>query len=182
MADEDISFFDRWLDSMADSSDYMLKIMDQAVKKSKENARLQTIDVMKQLQAATIKLEQAGVKTTDWMFERGSDGKLTGSYISEINHGLFREAMRKMYKELTEKYGKNPVGDDAQAYNRERQAWFAANMETVNGTRMPRKSLYGNKDFQRLSAAQKSTGKLLWVLSLSLILTCLINILLYIMQ
>lgn len=155
MADEDISFFDRWLDSMADSSDYMLKIMDQAVKKSKENARLQTIDVMKQLQAATIKLEQAGVKTTDWMFERGSDGKLTGSYISEINHGLFREAMRKMYKELTEKYGKNPVGDDAQAYNRERQAWFAANMETVNGTRMPRKSLYGNKDFQRLSAAQK---------------------------
>ena len=155
MADEDISFFDRWLDSMADSSDYMLKIMDQAVKKSKETARLQTIDVMKQLQAATIKLEQAGVKTTDWMFERGSDGKLTGSYISEINHGLFREAMRKMYKELTDKYGKNPVGDDAQAYNRERQAWFAANMETMNGTRMPKRSIYGNKDFSNLSAAQK---------------------------
>ena len=33
VADKDISFFDRWLDSMADSSDYMLKIMDQAVKK-----------------------------------------------------------------------------------------------------------------------------------------------------
>jgi hypothetical protein len=28
IASEDISFFDRWLDSMADSSDYMLKIMD----------------------------------------------------------------------------------------------------------------------------------------------------------
>ena len=38
IADKDISFFDRWLDSMADSSDYMLKVMDQAVKKSKENA------------------------------------------------------------------------------------------------------------------------------------------------
>lgn len=155
MADEDISFFDRWLDSMADSSNYILKIMDQAVKKSKEIARLQTIDVMKQLQAATIKLEQAGVKTTDWMFERGSDGKLTGSYISEINYGLFKEATRKMYKELSDKYGKNPVGDDAQAYNRERQAWFAANMETVNGIRMPKRSIYGNKEFSNLSTAQK---------------------------
>lgn len=155
MADEDISFFDRWLDSMADSSNYMLKIMDQAVKKSKENARLQTIDVMKHLQAATIKLEQAGVKTTDWMFERDSDGKLTGNYISEINHGLFREAMRKMYKGLTDKYGKNPVGDDAQAYNRERQSWFAANMETVNGTRIPNRSIYGSKEFSNLSAAQR---------------------------
>ena len=50
IADKDISFFDRWLDSMADSSDYMLKVMDQAVKKSKENARLETINVMKELQ------------------------------------------------------------------------------------------------------------------------------------
>lgn len=159
MADEDITFFDRWLDSMADSSNYILKIMDQAVKKSKEIARLQTIDVMKQLQAATIKLEQAGVKTTDWMFERGSDGKLTGSYISEINYGLFKEATRKMYKGLSDKYGKNPVGDDAQAYNRERQAWFAANMETVNGTRMPKRSIYGNKEFSNLSTAQKEYWK-----------------------
>lgn len=155
MADEDISFFDRWLDSMADSSDYMLKIMDQAVKKSKENARLQTIDVMKQLQAATIRLEQAGVKTTDWMFERDSNGKLTGNYISDINYGLFGEAKRKMNKELTDKYGKNPIGDDAKAYNRESQAWFAANMETVNGIRMPKRSIYGNKEFSNLSVAQK---------------------------
>lgn len=48
-ADKDISFFDRWLDSMADSSDYMLKIMDQAVKKSKEQARFKTIEVQKEL-------------------------------------------------------------------------------------------------------------------------------------
>lgn len=155
IADEDISFFDRWLDSMADSSSIMLKVMDQAVKKSKENARLQTIDVMKQLQAATIKLEQAGVKSTDWMFERGSDGKLTGSYISEINHGKFREAMRAMFQGLNEKYGKNPVGDDAQAYNRERQAWFDANMETVDGKRRPKMSLYGSAEFKNLSAAQR---------------------------
>ena len=155
LADEDISFFDRWLDSMADSSDYMLKIMDQAVKKSKENARLQTIDVMKQLQAATIKLEQAGVKSTDWMFERGSDGKLTGNYISEINQGLFKEEVREMFKSLNEKYGKNPVGDDAEAYRKERQAWFNSNMEVVNGKKVPKMSIYGSKEFSRLSTPQK---------------------------
>lgn len=155
MADEDISFFDRWLDSMADSSDYMLKVMDQAVKKSKENARLQTIDVMKQLQAATIKLEQAGIKDTDWMFERDKDSKLTGRYISEINQVLFKKKAREMYKSLNEKYGKNPVGDDAEAYRRERQAWFDANMEVVNGKKVPKKSIYGSKAFGKLSAIQR---------------------------
>ena len=155
IADEDISFFDRWLDSMADSSDYMLKIMDQAVKKSKEQARLRTIDVMKQLQAATIKLEKAGIKNTDWMFERDSKGNLSGNYISEINQALFKEKVREMFKSLNEKYGKNPVGENAEKYKKERQAWFNANMEIVNGKKVPKMSIYGNKQYQRLNAAQK---------------------------
>lgn len=155
MADKDISFFDRWLDSMADSSDYMLKVMDQAVKKSKEQARLRTIDVMKQLQAATIKLEKAGIKNTDWMFERDSKGDLSGNYISEINQALFKEKVREMFKSLNEKYGKNPVGENAEKYKKERQAWFDANMEIVNGKKVPKMSIYGNKQYQRLNAAQK---------------------------
>ena len=155
VADRDISFFDRWLDSMADSSDYMLRIMDQAVKKSKENARLDTINVMKELQAATIKLEQAGVKNTDWMFERDSKGNLTGNYISEINQGLFKEKVREMFKSLNEKYGNNPVGDNAEKYRKERQAWFDANMEVVNGKKQPKVSIYGNKAYQNLNPAQK---------------------------
>lgn len=155
MADKDISFFDRWLDSMADSSDYMLKVMDQAVKKSKEQARLRTIDVMKQLQAATIKLEKAGIKSTDWMFERDSKGNLSGNYISEINQAIFKEKLKEMFKTLNEKYGKNPIGEDAEKYKRERQAWFDANMEIVNGKKVPRMSIYGNKQYQRLNKAQK---------------------------
>ena len=155
IADEDISFFDRWLDSMADSSDYMLKVMDQAVKKSKEQARLRTIDVMKRLQAATIKLEQAGVKDTEWMFERDSKGNLSGNYISEINYALFKERMRDMFKSLNEKYGKNPIGENAEKYKKERQAWFDANMEVVNGKKQPKLSIYGNPQYQRLTPAQK---------------------------
>lgn len=155
VADEDISFFDRWLDSMADSSDYILKVMDQAVKKSKENARLNTINILKQLQAATIRLEQAGIKNTDWMFERDSKGNLTGNYISEINQDLFKKKFKEMLKSLNEKYGKNPVGDNAENYMRERQAWYDTNMEVVNGKKVPKLSIYGNKVFQNLNAAQK---------------------------
>lgn len=155
VADKDISFFDRWLDSMADSSDYMLKIMDQAVKKSKETARLKTIDVQKELQAATIKLEQAGVKNTEWMFERDSKGNLSGNYISEINHALFRERMRTMFKSLNDKYGKNPIGEDADRYNKERLAWFESNMETVDGVRQPKRSIYESMEFRKLNKAQR---------------------------
>lgn len=155
VADKDISFFDRWLDSMADSSDYMLKIMDQAVKKSKETARLKTIDVQKELQAATIKLEQAGVKNTEWMFERDSKGNLSGNYISEINYALFRERMRTMFKSLNDKYGKNPIGEDADRYNKERLAWFESNMETVDGVRQPKRSIYESMEFRKLNKAQR---------------------------
>lgn len=155
VADNDISFFDMWLDSMADSSDYMLKVMDQAVKKSKENARLDTINVMKELQAATIKLEQAGIKNTDWMFEKDNKGNLTGNYISEINQGLFKDKIREMFKSLNEKYGKNPVGDNADKYRKEKQAWFDDNMEVINGKKQPKMSIYGNKAYQNLNTAQK---------------------------
>ena len=154
-AEEDISFFDKWLDSMADSSDHMLKLIDQAVKKSKEQARLSTIEIMKQLKAATIKLEQAGIKDTSWMFERDSKGNLSGNYIAEINQALFKEELRNLYKRLSDKYGKNPVGEDAEKYNKERREWFDANMEIVDGKRQPKMSKYGNKQFQNLNAAQK---------------------------
>lgn len=154
-AEKDISFFDRWLDSMADSSDYMLKVMDQAVKKSKEEARLKTIEIQKEIQAATIKLEQSGVKDTEWMFERDSKGNLTGNYISEINYGLFKENLRSMYKSLNDKYGNNPIGDDIQSYNKERSEWFRQNMEIVDGVRRPKLSIYESKQYKNLNKAQR---------------------------
>lgn len=155
IADRDISFFDRWLDSMADSSDYMIKILDQAIKDSKDNARLKTIDIMKELQSAHMKLEKSGIKDTDWMFEVDSNGNKTGNYISEINHSLYKENMRNMFNSLNEKYGRNPVGKDAISYNSERSKWFRENTEVVNGIRQPKMSLYKNTLFSELSKAQK---------------------------
>lgn len=155
MAENDISFFDRWLDSMADSSEPLLKVMDQAVKKSKELARLRVIEIKKQLEAATIELEQAGIKDTGWMFERDSSGNLSGNYISRINQSLFKERMGDMLKTLRDKYGDNPFGKDAESYRRERQQWFDANMEIVDGIRQPKMSIYESKQYRDLNSAQR---------------------------
>lgn len=155
MADEDISFFDRWLDSMADSSSYMLKVMDQSVKKSKENARLRTIEVRKRLEAASVKLEQAGVKSFDWMFETDSKGNKTGKYISEVDYGKYTEAKNAMLARLRQQYGDNPVGEDVNAFNEAKRAWYEANLEVVNGRRQPRMSLYASDKFRSMNQAQR---------------------------
>ena len=60
-----------------------------------------------------------------------------------------------MFKSLNEKYGKNPIGENAEKYKKERQAWFDANMEIVNGKKQPKLSIYGNPQYQRLTPAQK---------------------------
>ena len=125
-ANKDISFFNLWLDSMADSTDYMLKIMDQAVKKSKENARLDTIDVVKELQSAMMTLEQSGIKDTEWMFERDAEGNLTGKYISEIDYSLYKKNYEKMTQELHDKYPSISDPNEEREAKRERKKWFAS--------------------------------------------------------
>lgn len=155
LAQKDITFFDRWLDSMADSSDFILKVIDQATKTAKENARLSTINIMKELQAANIRLEKAGVKDTEWMFELDSKGNKSGNYISGINQSLIKENITKLYKDLESKYGKNPKGQDAINYSRERAKWYSDNMEIVDGKKQYKLSIYGNKSFDNLNKSQK---------------------------
>lgn len=154
-ADRDISFFERWLDSMADSSDTMLKIMDQMVKERHEAARLRTIELSKIIKSAGIKLEQSGIKNTDWMFEKDSKGNKTGRYISEINLALYEENRQELFERLRTKYGENPIGVDAENYKKEKREWFNKNTEVVNDKRSPRLLKYESKEFKLLNSAQK---------------------------
>lgn len=154
-ARKDIGLFDRLLDSMADSSSILLKVFDRLVKNQKEKARLNTIEMSKRIQEATIKLEQSGVRNTDWMFERDSEGNMTDSYISEINYGEFKLAKSKIDEELIDKYGENPSGENLRLYIAERKEWLNNNTEYVKGKIIPKKSIYGNKVFASLNKAQK---------------------------
>lgn len=152
IADEDISFFDRYLDSMADSASPLLRVIDQAVKKSKETARLDTINYRARLEAAMSKLEKAGVKDTEWMFEKDSQGHKTGKYISEIDWAKYNEEKAKMQATLVERYGANPTGEDANKFAEERRQWF---LENLDNQRKPILSKYASKQYSGMSAAQK---------------------------
>jgi len=85
------------------------------------------------------------------MFEKNSNNELTGNYISEINQGLFKEKIGELYKRLNDKYGKNPIGKAAEDYKNERQVWFDYNMETIDGKKRPKLSIYENKDFKKFT-------------------------------
>lgn len=154
-ADRDITFWDRWLDSMADSLDPINRAFDSAFKRVKERARLEIIELQKELVAAGLELEQAGYKDQSWMFERDSKGNLSGRYITDRNYALFEEEKRKFFKSLREKYGDTPTGEDARNYRREREDWYRENMETVGKAKVPKASKYGNEDFMNLSPTQR---------------------------
>ena len=99
---EDISWFDRFTDSMAHSNSYILKGMDKIVKEHDNNARLRTLEFNKKISALTKELERAGYKNQNWMFEKDSDGKRTGRYISPDSeeYKQLAPAQKKYYDEV----------------------------------------------------------------------------------
>lgn len=90
----DISWFDCWLDSMSQSGNYLLKGMDAVVKKQKTNARLQTIELFKQISSLTKKLEESGIRSQEWMFEK-INGHKTGLYIQAVDESARFAKMMK---------------------------------------------------------------------------------------
>lgn len=145
-ADKDISFLDRWLNSMADSSDYFLKLMDQAVKATREKARRESLDMQKRILAAGIKLEQAGVKNTDWMYERDEKGNLTGNFIAKIDHAKFIRERKKAFEEIVERYKDYPDGVKQDKMREAFHTWTVANTEMSGNVRIPN-SYYHNPQY-----------------------------------
>jgi len=89
----------------------------------------------------------------EWMFEKNSKGELTGDYISDINYGHYAEKYKEFLDGLQQRYGKNPVGVEANKYRLERTAWLNSNRETIAGQSQPKRSIYINKVYNTLSTA-----------------------------
>ena len=153
-AQSDISFMDRWLDSMADSADMLLQLFDAAVKKAKDTARLQTLDDIRQIQKFREKVEGLGITDFDWMFETDSDGHKSGNYISEVNHAQFAKDLKEFEAGLEEKYGRNPTGE-AVLKMAERNDWMKTHAITMFGSPQPNPTMYRNSDYDKLTSTQK---------------------------
>ena len=98
--EKDISIVERWTDAMADSTDPILRIYDSLVKDQKNKARYNTINNEKEILMHSKKLEDAGIKSTEFMYEKTSDGKITGNFVTRYNWGDYFAALSKYAKSL----------------------------------------------------------------------------------
>lgn len=98
--EQDISIVERWTDAMADSTDPILRIYDSLVKDQKNKARYNTINNEKEILMHSKKLEDAGIGNTDFMYEKTSDGKITGNFVTRYNWGDYFAALSKYAKSL----------------------------------------------------------------------------------
>lgn len=98
--EKDISIVERWTDAMADSTDPILRIYDSLVKDQKNKARYNTINNEKEILMHSKKLEDAGIRNTDFMYEKTSDGKITGNFVTKYNWGDYFAALSKYAKSL----------------------------------------------------------------------------------
>lgn len=100
MAEKDIGIFDRLLDSMAESGDWLLRMLDATAKEARGKARLATLEVKARIDAADAALKKAGVKDYDFMFEKDKDGNLTGNYITRDQAMALPLAQRNYFFEM----------------------------------------------------------------------------------
>ena len=98
--EKDISIVERWTDAMADSTDPILRIYDSLVKDQKNKARYNTINNEKEILMHSKKLEDAGISNTEFMYEKTSDGKITGNFVTRYNWGDYFAALSKYAKSL----------------------------------------------------------------------------------
>ena len=69
---------------MAESTDLMLRLIERPIKNARFKAKELSDETIRRLQKAQEDLEKAGYKT-DFIYERDSEGNLTGKYIQELD-------------------------------------------------------------------------------------------------
>lgn len=152
---QDITFLDRMLDSLGDSSDQMLRLFGHAVDTFKLESQRKGLEYIKNIQALQKELESKGVKNTEFMYEKLPDGKISGDYINDLDLNAFGKAADKVQKELSKKY--ESFWDEN--YRKEYQKWYNDNTELIGTQRVPRSDIYSSPAYAKLNDAQKAYYK-----------------------
>lgn len=147
-AEGDIGVFDYFLNSLADTNDILLNLMDQAVRKSKTSARLRSIDWHKKLTSLLLDYESTGDKDTSWIYEKDSNGNLTGKYITEINYLKYKDAVNEFKQSIK--------GMDSGSATEAYRQWNRENTESVNGQIRPKLAKYGSEQFRNAMLTERN--------------------------
>lgn len=93
----DIGMMDRWLDSLANSSDYVLRMMDNVAKTAKGKARLDTLRIKARIDEAWRTAQKAGIKDTKFMYHYDANGKRTFQYANRDEFERMTLAQKNYY-------------------------------------------------------------------------------------
>jgi len=111
----DLNAKNRHMDSMANSKDDVLMVMDRLVKQTIEDAQLDTYDDSRDIIDHHEKLLSAGISNTDFMYEV-HDGQYTRNFVTRYNMYKYDKAKNKFFDDLNKKYGLPVKGDDPKVW------------------------------------------------------------------
>lgn len=148
IAEKDISFMERWLDSMAHSSSPILRALDEVVKKTKSAARLETVDFNKRIDALYAKAKRNGITDFEFMFEKDEKGDKTGKYIRREDFRRYNKERKELIEQLTKKYGNN----SSIYYSEE---WKSFMDKAWEGEKGNRKLTYIQPAYANMTSSQK---------------------------
>lgn len=171
--ERDDNFMNRWLASMADSSD----IINQLVYKTKQSANayadeavIRTWDTLRELQS---KFKQRKINTDRFLERSAKTGELTGNYISPLNWGDWEDDWQQFKKEQKEIFLSDPSIEGKTKIEKEflwdvffrplSKDWHKAHSkyDQQSGRYKPNDQ-YINKNYDYLSLEEKSSlGELL---------------------
>ena len=150
----DISVLDMFLDSMSDSSDSYLQLFGLVVKNANDAAREKTIRDSREVQRLMKFAEENGLRDFEWLFEKDSEGKKSGNYITRLNYAVFNDAKKAFIEHLNEVYGENASGKNAKAKKKAYMQWIKDNADPSDPTMPADIDKYQNQEFINLSGAR----------------------------
>lgn len=97
-AGSDISLWEQYMSSMANSSDLLSSYLSKAMKYFQDKRNTLIEDYSHVLRAAHNELKMSGTEDTSFMVELNSEGVPTGRFISDVDYDKFEEARKIEYK------------------------------------------------------------------------------------
>lgn len=144
-----------WVNSMADSPDIVLQILDKVYKNAVDNNRQRLIDTIQQIKVMAIKYEQLGITNYNFMYEEDKANYVNKKY----NLSAFNKARQKFEDYLDRKYGATPeIGStEFNKKSDERVKWFKENTVLDKDTyqKIPDPAKYPSR-FESFSTNQKN--------------------------
>ena len=152
-AEKDINGIDRWVQSMASTSDPMLNLIDKAVKVSHKKRDAVLEKLAAEIRGMHKALLDAG-ESSDFMYERDSEGNLTGRIISDRDYIKYNREL-DAYKEELKSQNLEKYQIVAKLEKWEQDHTEPVKVSETRTERMPKKSLYPSNILEGLNSIQR---------------------------